>query len=171
MSETLDNVNGTGENKRPSFLTVLCILTFIGSGLGILGGLLGLVGSTALASFAPVGSSIIWTIAGLAASGLCLYGAIQMWGLKKSGFMMYVAGCAVAIIVSIISAMTVASAFADAAAMTSTGDAQVDALGASMTDAASSLASAAAWTSVGIGVAINVLFILLYNANRKHLVK
>jgi hypothetical protein len=36
--------------KRPSFLTVLCILTFIGSGLGIVGNLLMLVGDSFLSS-------------------------------------------------------------------------------------------------------------------------
>jgi len=35
MSETLDNVSGQ-EGKRPTLLTVLCILTFIGSGLSTL---------------------------------------------------------------------------------------------------------------------------------------
>ena len=40
------------ENSRPQFLTVLCILTFIGSGLGILGSLLSLVGVGMLGSFA-----------------------------------------------------------------------------------------------------------------------
>ena len=37
MSE-IDNTNSNG-GKRPTFLTVLCILTFIGSGLGIMGSL------------------------------------------------------------------------------------------------------------------------------------
>ena len=83
MSETLDM--NQGSNGRPTFLTVLCILTFIGSGLGVLGGLLGMVGTSALGMFAPQGTMLV-QILGLAASGLCLYGALQMWGLKKQGF-------------------------------------------------------------------------------------
>ena len=74
MSETNENEIG----KRPGFLTTLCILTFIGSGLGVLGGILGLVGSSALATLVPAGSGVVSSVAGLIASGLCLFGAIQM---------------------------------------------------------------------------------------------
>ena len=37
--------------KRPAFLTVLCILTYIGSGLGVLFNLLGIFGIGAMSSF------------------------------------------------------------------------------------------------------------------------
>ena len=76
MTETLDNMNA-GTPERPTFLTVLCILTFIGSGLGVLGSLMGFMGSAALSYFAPQGTMISQVI-GLAASVLCLYGAIKM---------------------------------------------------------------------------------------------
>ena len=89
------------QSTRPTFLTVLCILTFIGSGLGVIGNLLGLAGSAALASFST-GGGAMWSVVGLAASGLCLYGAIQMWGLKKQGFMLYAAGVGISILTSII---------------------------------------------------------------------
>ena len=45
--------------ERPVFLTVLCILTFIGSGLSLLFALIGLVAAGAIESFAqymPVGA-------------------------------------------------------------------------------------------------------------------
>ena len=149
MSDQVLDGNGGGTGTRPTFLTVLCILTFIGSGLGVLGGILGLAGSSALARFAPTGGLMIWTLLGLASAGLCLYGAIQMWGLKKQGFVLYVAGSGLSILISIINVATVpdlgSSPFADSM-------------------------RSAMWTGLFIGVAINVAFILMYNANRKALI-
>ena len=43
--DILDNEEGTVK-KRSQFLNVLCILTFVGSGLGVLGAIWGLVPST-----------------------------------------------------------------------------------------------------------------------------
>ena len=40
-----------------------------------------------------------------------------------------------------------------------------------MANAGAELASAAVWTGVATAVVINVLFIILYNVNLKHLVK
>ena len=146
MSE--ENTSSNDVAKRPGFLTVLCILTFVGSGLGVLGGILGLIGSSALASLVPAGGSVLSSLAGLVASGLCLFGAIQMWGLKKQGFMLYLIGCVIAIVMPFISALT----------MPSVGGAFGDAL------------AAAAWTGAFTGLAINALFVILYNINKKHLI-
>ncbi len=87
--------------KRPAFLTVLCILTWIGSGLGSLLLILLLVGAGFLAN------SSLGTLLGPALAGgsamiglltVCsvgsLFGAIMMWKLKKVGFYIY-AGCQV----------------------------------------------------------------------------
>lgn len=176
MSETenLENVQG-GEKKRPTFLTVLCILTFIGSGLGVLGGILGLVGSSALASFAPsAGGGIIWALLALIASALCLFGAIQMWGLKKMGFTLYLAGSAISIIVTIINTITLTSATGN---MSGEINRLNDELGNEFAeanrqamDATSSLVSGAAWGTAIFGIVITIVFVLMYNANRKHLV-
>jgi hypothetical protein len=165
MSETLDNVNV--QAKRPTFLTVLCILTFIGSGLGVLGGLLGLIGSSALAMFAPAGGAIIWSVLALVSSALCLFGAIQMWGLKKSGFTMYLLGSLLAIVVYIINAATFSTAIATIPAATGEYAAETDALANSMAGAA----SAGMWTSAIISSIITIVFVLMYNANRKHLTR
>lgn len=86
------NVQATAE--RPVFLTVLCILTFIGSGLGLLFGLIGLFAAGAIESIAaymPVGvdSGIFKSILLLVLMAGSLYGAIQMWKLKKLGFYIY----------------------------------------------------------------------------------
>lgn len=170
MSDNLDNVNA-GSAKRPSFLTVLCILTFIGSGLGVLGGILGLIGSSALGMFAPQGTMVVQII-GLAAAGLCLFGAIQMWGLKKQGFMLYLAGAVLGIVGPIISALTVASYMESMMAETNAalGDLGSDAGSNLFADSMVAAAQTAAWTAVAIAVVINVVFILMYNANKKHLV-
>jgi len=63
---------------RPTFLTVLCILSYIGCGLAILGVI-----------------STITTLLGilnLVAALVCLLGVIQMWKLKKMGFYIYLVG-------------------------------------------------------------------------------
>lgn len=83
--------------KRPEFLSVLCILTFIGSGLGVLFSLLGVLGIGALAGFAekfgaPAEAGFaIKPILIVVFSAASIYGAIMMWKLKKIGFYVYVA--------------------------------------------------------------------------------
>lgn len=151
---------------RPTFLTVLCILTFIGSGLGVLGGLLGLVGSSALATFAPAGGGMLWSVVALIAAGLCLFGAIQMWGLKKQGFMLYLAGSGISIIVSIINAVIITSAASAFGNLGSSMDADFNAV----YSAGAGAVNTAIWMSTVLGIAITVAFVLMYNANKKHLV-
>jgi hypothetical protein len=176
MSETenLENVQGS-EKKRPTFLTVLCILTFIGSGLGVLGGILGLVGSSMLTAFASAaGGSMIWALLALVASVLCLFGAIQMWGLKKMGFTLYLAGSAISVIVTIINAAT-------ASAVVSTMSSRMNEVNSEFgneyaaqnqeaMDAMGSVAGGLAWGSAIFSIVIVIAFVLMYNANKKHLV-
>ena len=89
------NVQATGQ--RPVFLSVLCILTFIGSGLGILFNLLGIFGIGALSNFMSAygveggETGVLKLVLMLVFSGASLYGAIMMWSLKKLGFYLYVA--------------------------------------------------------------------------------
>ncbi len=147
--DIIDSTSPAGTGTRSTFLTVLCILTFIGSGLGVLGGLMGLAGSSALARFAPTGGLMIWTLLGLAAAGLCLTGAIMMWGLKKQGFMLYAAGTGISILTGTINIFTMP-------------DLGGSALGDSM--------QSAMYTGLFIGVAIQVGFVMMYNANRKFLI-
>ena len=167
MSETLDTNAGSG--KRPGFLTVLCILTFIGSGLGVLGSILGLIGSSALGMFAPQGTMVVQLI-GLASAALCLFGAIKMWGLAKQGFMLYLMGGVLGIVGAIVSAITVKS-YIEQSMTTISGMEGMEGMEAAVNDSAVALASAAAWTGVVITVIINGLFIVLYAVNRKHLTK
>ena len=101
--------------KRPQFLTVLCILTFIGSGLTFIGAIWGYIsikisapvlenmGNTSgdtygmmsgiqEAMMKAVENAVPNMIIGLVCSLLCLYGALQMWKLKKMGFFIYSVG-------------------------------------------------------------------------------
>lgn len=99
----MEEQNVQQTNQRPTFLTVLCILTFIGSGLGLLFGLIGLFAAGALESltqYLPVGvdSGLLKSIILLVLMAASLYGAIQMWNLKKLGFYIY-AGANVVLLV------------------------------------------------------------------------
>ena len=104
-------------NQRPVFLTVLCILTFIATGLGLLFGLIGLVAAGAIESFAeylPVGvdGGIVKSVITLALIAASLYGAIQMWKLKKLGFYIYAAANVIMLIMGFgIFALIVTAAF------------------------------------------------------------
>jgi len=99
------------KEERPTFLTVLCVLSFIGNGLGLFQGAMGLlmVGiwsqmfkalnrsskgmGQAQVEVENVFNSITWfSLMFIVASVLCLIGAILMWKLKKSGFVLYVLG-------------------------------------------------------------------------------
>ena len=86
----------TEGQKRPVLLTVLCILTYIGSGLGILGGLLMVIGAGGALSFlgripgfGGGGGLMSYSIVSLLLAVVLLFSAIQMWKLKKLGFYLY----------------------------------------------------------------------------------
>ncbi len=158
------------EQGRPTFLTVLCILTFIGSGLGLIGGLLGLVGSSFLSWMPGVGGgTTLAVILGLVAAVLCLLGAVRMWGLYKQGFTLYLLGALIAIAGSVVSAVTMGSVMSDAVA--GVGELSNETIDAQATQAVGAVASGLAWMGVVWAVIINGLFIGLYAANRKHLTK
>lgn len=107
MSESNENNGGGG---RPTFLTVLCILSFIGSGLGVLGGLLGILAVGAMGSMfadipgmgAVIGASTAYLVIALILAGASLYGAIQMWKLKKQGFYIYTGAQVVSLIIPMV---------------------------------------------------------------------
>lgn len=110
---------GTEAPKRPTFLTVLCILTFIGSALGIIGAIWGYFTAQAASAMMSgfesgmegnamgeammnnpmmaeakraLDNAMPTMIIGVICSILCLFGALQMWKLKKTGFYIYTAG-------------------------------------------------------------------------------
>lgn len=121
MSEALDQFEEIDKPATlPVFLKVLCILTFVGSGMGILGALLNLVLYSASSNIFRTANELSdgmydrmgmnidemmrWTAysnyANLVGSLLCLTGALLMWKLKKSGFYLYVPGNLLPLIVS-----------------------------------------------------------------------
>lgn len=157
----------TGQTpERPTFLTVLCVLTFIGSGLSVLGGLMGLVGSAAL-SFLPgmKGGTMTGSIVGLVASVLCLLGAIRMWSLHKQGFTLYVIGAVISIAASVINVTSVGSVLQETLQYS---DVDIDEQTMAMSQG---IMSVALWSGVVWSVIINALFVILYGVNRKHLVR
>ena len=102
MSEEITNAT-VEPGKRPGLLTVLCILTFIGSGLATLFFLLATVGMGALLSSVPGmdalagGGTAMFAVSTVLAAA-SLFGAIQMWKLKKMGFFIYAGANVVALV-------------------------------------------------------------------------
>jgi hypothetical protein len=121
------------ENIRPTFLTVLCVLTFIGSGWGIFNGIssytnadvaAGLIGEQferaqdelenqeGAEGIGKIFDSVNEAmepekirssgIASIVSNILTLVGALLMWGLRKTGFYVYVIGAIAAIIAPIM---------------------------------------------------------------------
>ena len=101
--------------KRPQFITVLCILSFIGSGLSFILSLWqyfsikasdkflqrlsssqddahGMIGGLQDTMTKAVENAVPNLIIGLLCSIICLYGAIKIWKLKKIGFFVYSVG-------------------------------------------------------------------------------
>ncbi|MQY78518.1 MAG: hypothetical protein GH151_04875 [Bacteroidetes bacterium] len=96
--------------ERPTFLTVLCILTFIGSGLSALLFLIATIAAGAITNFlgslpgmseAATGGSVYFLVALIFALA-SLFGAILMWKLKKIGFFLYSGVNVIAIFLPII---------------------------------------------------------------------
>ena len=119
--DIIDNdSNYGGAQKLPVFLKVLCILTFVGSGLGILGAFIGfLTSDMAVESYELMQSMggggfdvlgfdleemVKWqnymNIGNLVGSVLCLMGALMMWKLKKVGFYLYLPGSIIPLVVT-----------------------------------------------------------------------
>ena len=105
----------TSNKKRPALLTVLCILSFIGSGLSVLvwlllavgiGSFLGFLDSIPGFSEAMTGSGaglgVGLMILNLVLNAGTLTGAILMWQLKKLGFWIYSGAFVLQFIVPII---------------------------------------------------------------------
>jgi len=117
--EVIDSSAEAGSGERPVFLTVLCILSFVAAGLGVLGyiaaltamgmaeaamgGLSEAVANAGGVSAAP-STGIIWAyiIVGFATTILGLVGVIKMWKLQKAGFMLYVIATVVSVLMGII---------------------------------------------------------------------
>jgi len=117
MESTEENINKPVEFKRPPSLTMLCILTFIGSGSAAFSNIFfavfynrlpGLFAQMVKNGMTIPGMEIIKTFpreyffydAGLTA--ISLFGAILMWKMNKIGFHFYAASQLLQIIVSMV---------------------------------------------------------------------
>ena len=95
------NKDSNEQAKRPELLTVLCILTFIGSGLGVLSNFFV---STSYSSVQELAASGVlkfpgmdiflsidqsYFVTGFILFSVSLFGAYKMWKLKKIGFHFY----------------------------------------------------------------------------------
>jgi hypothetical protein len=98
------NLDATELVKRSKFLSVLCILSFIGNGIGIFQGLIlwSMTGIFAkiftgitqnLNNVPNIFNYISWAaLIFIISSITCLAGALLMWKLKKIGFFLYLLG-------------------------------------------------------------------------------
>ncbi len=108
MAEQTENAGA--KSPRPVLLTVLCILSFIGSGLSVITFLALIIGAgrlMELLSFMPGmaegGAGAIGYLAiALILNIGTLTGAILMWGLKKIGYFIYVAAYVLQFILPIV---------------------------------------------------------------------
>ena len=118
---TLDNLGDEQPQQRPVFLTVLCILTWVGSGIGFLGGLVGFFTNQAenykeiintpgaediMGTMASYEEYLFWTNLsngiGILVAALCIFGAVFMYQLKKNGFYIYLGGCVLSTAISFL---------------------------------------------------------------------
>lgn len=114
----MEQQNAGAPAARPTFLTVLCILSFIASGFAIIWSIIVLLGAiaaqalvsgtdtmiegmdaetadsvtTATNAVESVGMGLVWAyvIVTILATIISLMGVIKMWKLKKAGFYLYV---------------------------------------------------------------------------------
>ncbi|NQT78279.1 MAG: hypothetical protein HQ565_11225 [Bacteroidetes bacterium] len=98
-----NNIHPESQAKRPQLLTILCIFTFIGSGMGVLGFFMVSVNYEATMetmrkvyadmpefSFLLSAPKDFFVISFLL-SGFSVVGALLMWKLRKAGFHFYTA--------------------------------------------------------------------------------
>lgn len=159
---------------RPTFLKVLCILTWICCGLMFIQSILGMVGNSTEKQqekieqmreinpeMADKMESVIAADDGsmrminalitLVATALSAYGAVMMWQLKKTGFYLYIAGELLPYVGILM------------------GGAQAMAAIGSM--AGSGMGAAIAGTAIGIMLLLDIAFIIMYAVNLKYMKK
>ena len=154
MSENLENV--AGQEKRPTFLTVLCVLTFIGSAWGII---------SALAMKEPniekYASYYYWLVVLLNLG--TLFGAYQMWKMKKSGLYLWtIAEIASVVLMWVVIKGYLASTITPISVKEVEGFEGLAAGGNALIEAAMNLI-------LILGSVFPALFVLLYWLNAKHL--
>jgi len=120
-----ENLNATVGEKRPTFLTVLCILSFVAAGFSIIGlaigsaakgvvessgttlhNLEGMEGMTAVQQEAidQAAAAFSWPsmIGAVVLTLIGLFGVIKMWKLQKQGYYIYTATAVVGLILPVV---------------------------------------------------------------------
>jgi hypothetical protein len=119
------NTGAATPAKRPTFLTVLCILSFVAAGIAIIGSIIGYMGMAVVEGMggmegmegATEGMSTMpgmedamalmvhaktLLIVGIVITLIALFGVIQMWKQKKMGFYIYTGAQVIGIIIPIV---------------------------------------------------------------------
>lgn len=151
MDDLIDDVEKVV--SRPTFLTVLCILTFIGSGWGVISSIA--YQDDVLSRYA---SYYYWIIMFLHIG--TIYGAIQMWQMKKTGLYIWTVFEALSVILMWV---IVKAAMADYLDDVTMGVSDWAASGTKV------LVKTAMNTMLVIGSFFPAVFVLLYWLNAKHL--
>ncbi len=158
MSETLDNVAGQ-EGKRPTFLTVLCVLSFIGSGWGIISALA--MKDPGLAEYAGY---YYWVM--LLLNLGTLYGAFSMWKMQKMGLYIWTAAEVIGVVLMwVVVKGYLASMMTPLAEIEGLEGLDTGALAAG----GNALVEGVMNTALIIGSIFPAVFVLLYWLNAKHL--
>jgi hypothetical protein len=154
------NIEAGVPAKRPQFITVLCILTWIGCGIGLIASVMGYFAVQTAGAMMDVAAASdpeamdlastmpgmeeamnamkyagVSLAVGILGTILCFAGSMMMWKLKKTGFYVYVAGQIIPLVISAV--LIGASAFGGFALV--------------------------------MGAIFPVLFIVLYGLNLKHM--
>lgn len=166
MSTNVLDTISDNEPKRPVFLSVLCVLTFIGSGIGFFNSLMGMVGTSLLDLFTPIGDMFAQILAFLAAS-FCLFGAFQMWHLKKIGFWLYLLGA----LLSSVGVLLHASSFSASMNNLNTKLERVDGFLSATGSAVTSISTEVMWLYAILLSVLNTGCVILYVVNKHALVK
>ncbi|MES2589377.1 MAG: hypothetical protein V4622_10380 [Bacteroidota bacterium] len=160
MSETLD-LNQESAGKRPGFLTVLCILTFIGSGWGAISAVAFQdAGLTAYAAYYP------WVM--LVLNLGTLFGALQMWKMKKSGLMIWTACEVIGVVLMWVVVKGYISSLMSPA-MDNAMEGMSSELSGAFANAGNAMIESAMNMALIIGSIFPAVFIILYWVNAKHL--
>lgn len=155
MSENVENVAGETA-KRPVFLTVLCILTFVGSLWGILSSLFNQ--DEALNNYAAY---YYWVL--IILNLMTAYGAFQMLKLKKTGLYIWTfAELAALVLTWVVIKGYVASTMTPVVTSDMEGS-------QAMLEVGTSMVAAAMNTVLIVASVFPAIFILLYWLNAKHL--
>ncbi|TNE53382.1 MAG: hypothetical protein EP338_12675 [Bacteroidetes bacterium] len=158
MTESLD-VNESNAGKRPTFLTVLCILTWIGSAWGIISSLF--IQDPGLKEYAGY---YYWVM--LALNLGTLFGALQMWKLSKMGLYIWTACEVIAVVLMwVVVKGYLGHIMGDAVEASGMNDE----MSAAFASAGTAAIESAMNFALILGSLFPALFIVLYWINAKHL--